>query len=274
MIQKVNDKAFILTHLGLGDHYFCIPIVRYLRTIYNKVYVVVKNHNHNNLKILFGDDENIKFIPVENDSDISPKKGASLEHFCQVTQNMDLFLTGPGHTNILCFDNEFPLYFYDHLGIDRKVFWTHFKINVPEESQQLYEKLGDKKYVVIHNNASNGKVFKSDFVKNKYSDDDNIIFINFTENEYEPSHKYYELAQHFIMKPLVYYYHTIINASAVYLTDSSLFCLSSRLPILTKDCYYISREDRSYDIIYSEHIYNDELGIPRFKQITLNEAHY
>lgn len=272
MIPKKHNNAFLLTHLGLGDHYFCIPIVRYLRTIYEKVFVVCKQQNHKNLTLIFQDDSNIKFIPVINDSHVSVKMGAKQEDFDNITKGMDIFLAGGCHTNLHSDYNNFPLYFYDHLGIDRKVFWTHFKINVPEESKQLYQNLIGKRYVLIHNNASNGKIFNSNFVKNKYKNDDDIIFINFNENEYEPSHKYYEIAQNFINKPLIHYYDTIINAQAIYLTDSSFFCLSSHLPILTKDCYYISRGDKPYDVMYSENIFNNDLGIPKFHQITLNEA--
>jgi len=272
MITKKNNNAFLLTHLGLGDHYFCVPIVRYLQTIYDKVYVVCKKQYHNNLKLIFSDDINIRFFPVLNDQCISPKMGADINIFNKLTNCMDIFLAGGAHTYLPCIDRDFPLYFYDHLGIDRKIFWTHFKVNVPEESEQLYKQLIGKRYIVIHNTASNGKVFNSNFVKNKYKNNDDIIFINFNENEYEQSHKYYDLVQNFINKPLLYYYHTIVNASAVYLTDSSFFCLSSHLPIITKDCYYIAREDRSYDVMYSSDIYNNSLGMPRFHQISLNDT--
>lgn len=271
MIKPKNNKAFLLTHLGLGDHIFCIPIVRYLREFYQTVFVVCKYINHKNLILYFSDDPGIKFIPVPNDHYISPKFGKTgFDNFSKLTKNLDVFMTGPAHTYFQCKDLHFPIYFYDQLNIDRKIFWTHFKIPVLPESKNLYELLLGYKYIVIHNNSSGGKIFSSNIIKKFYNPDE-FIYINFNENEYDESHKFYEIANNFIGKPLLYYYDTIINSSAVYMTDSSFFCFSSHLPIKTSDCNLISRGNRTYKIIYSPEIFDKKMGIPIFKEINLNE---
>ena len=40
-----NKKAFVYSHLGLGDHFWMNGAVRYLSTIYDEVMVVCKKRN-------------------------------------------------------------------------------------------------------------------------------------------------------------------------------------------------------------------------------------
>lgn len=267
IIKKNKDEAFLLTHLGLGDNILCISIVYYLLEKYKKVHYVCKKRNYKNLALLLND-ERINFIQVDEDYQISPCFGFNMYHFFQFTKDWDLYLCGMHKFEPSC--NDFPLGFYDDLKITRRVFWDYFKIQELQESKDLYDILKQNdvsKYIVIHNNASTGKIFHSKDIIKKYCQNDQDLFVlNFNENEYDPGHKFYELAQHFINKPIPHYVDIIINATYVFLTDSSIFCLSLQLPIKTDDCYYLARGNMSYEIIYED--FNPEKN-KRFKRILI-----
>jgi hypothetical protein len=49
-LKTSKKKAFVLSHLGMGDHIMNIGMVRYLASKYDEVLVVCKQHNFNNLQ--------------------------------------------------------------------------------------------------------------------------------------------------------------------------------------------------------------------------------
>jgi hypothetical protein len=187
----------------------------------------------------------VELYPVEDDKDISPVYYFNIDKFKEITKNMDLYLCG-NHKFLKPHNHKvenFPMELYDDIGIPRKVFWDFYSVNKPQESIELYNLLKQNninEYIVVHNIASNGKVFNSNDVISKYAEPD-LFIINVVENEYEPTHKYYELAQQFVYKPLIHYQDVISNAKYIFLADSSIFCLSLHLPIKTDFCYFISR---------------------------------
>ena len=71
-------------------------------------------------------------------------------------------------------------------------------------------------------------------------------------NLYEKDHKYYNIAQEFILKPLAFYADTFINATKIILTDSAPFCFALQLPIKTDEIYYRSRNNKDYLYLWSE----------------------
>jgi len=268
MITPKNESAFVLTHLGLGDNIMCLSMVNYLLQFYKTVYYVCKKRNQKNLELLI-DDERIKFYSIDDDREVSPNFGCNPYYFKMLTSNTDLYLCGLHSSKGKWHD--FPLGFYDDVNIDSKVFWDHFKIKNSEESKKLHNILVEnniEKYIVVHNVSSTGKVFNSKDIIKKYCKEDDLLIINFNENEYSPDHKYYELANQFINKPFADYIELIINASYVFLTDSSFFCLSLQLPIKTEECYYLARGNMSYELIYDPVIF-DSTKNRRFKRVLL-----
>lgn len=266
MIEPKHKEAFLLSHLGLGDNIMCIGMVNYLTQYYDKVHVVCKSKYYNNMLMLHKNDK-INYLRVNNDENISPRFGFNKQSFDKVTSKWDVFLCGL-HIFDGIYHNNFPLGFYDDLEIDRNIFWTHFSINKLPESLELYKKVENIKYIVVHNISSTGKVFNSKQVIEKYGDN-SLLIINFNENEYKVGHKYYEIAQEFINKPLAYYKEVIENAEYIFLTDSSFFCLAIQLDIKTDNCYYISRDNVCYDHLYNIKIFTPELKKKQIKQIVL-----
>ena len=115
--------------------------------------------------------------------------------------------------------------------------------------------------------SSTGKVFDTKNIIERYAEPD-LLIINFVQNEYEPTHKYYELAQQFVYKPIAHYQDVIENAKYIFFADSSIFCMSLFLPIKTDNCYYIPRSDYPYEQIYDEKIF-DKTKYKQFKRLQI-----
>lgn len=275
-------KAFVLSHLGLGDNINCIGAVRYLSTCYDEVYVVCKNKNKNNIEMFYSDDLDIKIMSVENDNNISPKLGFNYHEFLKITEGMDLYLSGAHlYTKQHSGFNNLPYNFYQDFGISYDVFWKYFHINIPEKSKELYDSVvnngvinnsvKDNKIIFVHNTCSTGTVFDMDKIAKILNIDINeYLIINPNKNMYETNDYRYSIVDNFVYQPLSYYLDTIINSSYVILSDSSLFCLSLQLPIKTDNCYYVSRDNRNYEYLYfKENGFSDAYKIKKFKMIKI-----
>jgi hypothetical protein len=106
-----------------------------------------------------------------------------------------------------------------------------------------------EKYVVIHKNCSLGIMFELDeIVKN--IDINQTLVINIDKNIYEKGHKYYEISEKCVLRPILYYVDLIENSCMNILSDSCLFCLALQLNIKTKNNYYIGRG--KYDYLFEE----------------------
>lgn len=247
-------KAFILTHLGLGDIITSISMVRYLSTIYDEVLVVCKNKSIENVKLFYNDDCSIKILGVDNDNNISPKYGYPIELFKEKTKDYDLYMCGFHNLQNKKIDyKNIPYSFYKQLNIPVNVFWDYFHIPTDLKSLDLYNEIKNQKYVFVHNKASNGIVFSDDLIKNKLNiNKDNLLFINPDYNFYDKTHHFFELANKFINHYLPSYVDIIKNAHYNILTDSSFFCLAMQLEINEDNNYYISRNNVSYEHIYKE----------------------
>jgi len=265
-MKKTKEEAFLLTHLGLGDNILCIGMTNYLCQSYKKVYVVCKENNYQNLQMLIINPK-VELLKVVNDSFISPNYGFNRYLFDRATEKWDVYLCGSHKFNGIK-HGDFPLGFYDDINIDRKVFWTHFDCRKPPESIELYNKIKDKKYIIVHNLSSTGKVFDSKRIIKKYGND-KLLVINFNINEYDKGHEFYDIAQEIINKPISFYQDLIINAEYIFMTDSSIWCMSIQLPIKTDKCFVLSRSNVSYEHLYDERIFTTELNKKRFKQILL-----
>jgi len=264
----IPKSAFVLSHLGLGDNITFIGAVRYLSTCYDKVIVVCKNKNVNNVKLFYSDDPDIEIFPVENDKNISPNYGCSINIFKEKVKNYDLYLAGGHLIDKKPFPNKnsLPFNFYVDCNIDYKYFWKYFYIPESVESKELFNKLNTN-YLFIHNIASTGEVFTINYIEKNFNIDRNkILIINPNKNLYNQEHQFYNLAQIFINLPLIYYVDTIINADKLFLTDSSFLCLSLNLSIKTKNCYYYSRGD-SYSHLFEDEILLKKLNKPIFQSI-------
>lgn len=267
-----QKKAFVLSHLGLGDNITSISAVRYLSTQYDEVYVVCKNKNKKNVEMFYNDDPDIKIISVENDNHISPKLGFNYQEFLKITNGMDLYLSGAHlfYKQQSGYDN-LPFNFYKDFGLDNNIFWKYFHINIPNKSEELYNIVKANNILFIHNTCSTGIVFEIDKIINLLNiDKDKYLIINPNKNVYEINDNKYTLANYFVNEPLNHYVNTIINSDYIIVSDSSIFCLALQLPILSTNCYCVSRDNRNYDYLYfKENGFSNEYKIKKFKMINL-----
>lgn len=246
-------KAFVLTHLGLGDNITAIGMVRYLSTCYDEVIVVCKENNRKNIELFYEDDDSIKILAVENDRNISPRYGYNLDLFKEMTKDYTVYACG--------FHNlqgkkwgSIPFSFYTQLDLDHQHFWNYFHINKLDISVELYEGLKGMDYAFIHNTSSNGQVYSIDFVEDKLKLNKNeLLFINPNINCYDETHKYYELAKSFIGHRLPAYTSIIENAKYNIFSDSSFMCMAINLEIKNDNNFYVSRSKHSYPLYEPEY---------------------
>ena len=272
MEQKgyVKRKVFILTHLGLGDMITSVGLVRYLATLYEEVKVVCKKSYQKNVELLYSDDSVISIYPVDSDINISPKFGFPINLFSEITKDYTTIMVGC-HGGRKIYD--IPFCFYEHAGLDSKYFWDYFHIPDTKDSDILYNLLKDRKYVVIHNTNSRGNVFTVKSVENHMNKTQNdILIIDLNGNVYDKNHPDYHLAQSFVFKPIVHYKKTLINADALYLSDSCIFCMAINLELTSDKCYYVTRKNnpRDYSYFYQDkYLPNSKLNRKKFEPLLL-----
>lgn len=231
--------AFVLGHLGLGDHINCVGLVRYLSTTHDNVTVVCKSKYLYNLETFFSDDSSIDFYPVVEDKDISIRFGCDKNKFREVCKNYeDIFILGIHRPDGTC-EKELPLNFYDDAQVPRKCFKEYFHlphhlITLPPEP-----------YVFVHNTASTGTVFEQDYVFEKTNMSmDTTLYVNPCVNMYQSNHKFYKQAQEYLNLPFVLYKDIISHCEHCVVSDSSFFCMSLQLNV--KNLVVYSRDNRDY----------------------------
>ena len=258
-------EAFVLTHLGLGDIITSIGAVRYLSTLFDKVTVVCKNKNYENVVNFYSDDTNISIFPVKNDRDISPRYGYPIDKFKEIVKGKTLFLGGfhMPDKKIAPLTNV-PFNFYKDFGLNPQIFRDYFHIPQLESSKKLYEEVKKYKYVFIHNVSGNGKVFEISNIS-----DNDLLVINPDYNVYSKDHKFFDIAEKFVYKPIIHYTKLIENADSIYLADSCFFCLALNLKIKTEKCFYISRPGNGE----YPHLFLEENGFDKSKHTFFHSLH-
>jgi GNAT superfamily N-acetyltransferase len=253
----IPRKAFVLTHLGLGDMITANGIVRNLSTQYEKVVVVCKNMYLKNVVAMYSDDPTIEVYPVESDRYISPNYGADPSLLNRIKESYDVYFTGfhAPHRGTLI--KELPFSFYDDVRMGPSVFWHYFHAPTTPTSKSLHTHLTSRSihdYVFIHNTSSTGEVFSNDAIISRFGIDTNrTLVINTSKNIYPPEHPYFEAAQPFVMALIIDYKTTMEYATKVFVSDSSLFCFAMNLTPQRPDIegYLVSRGAFPYDHIYS-----------------------
>lgn len=273
--KKYHNKLFLLTHYELGDIINCSGMVNYFTTLYEEVKLVVNIDYLENMKTLFKHNNKVVFtatkrygyngIPLISDDLMKIIK-----------ESYDVKLLGIHNLSIKKKEgwaNNLPFCFYDEANIPYDVFWNYFKI--PEINDTLYKilvKNNITNYVFTHTQVGFGNIlFDINTIENTFKvnrDDTFIVCAN--KNLYDRNHKFYNLAEQFVNKPIFEYIHVIINANYIILSDSSFFCLTLKLPTKVKEIYIKSRvggiEDYTY--INKEPYCSKNDKLPIVKMIT------
>lgn len=150
----MTNSLCIHHHTGLGDHFNCSGMVRYLSKKYKKTHVIAKQIHAPIVKYMYQDDPNIIVgeIPTEPWSN---ERGFATKYFTD--NNLDEFLIVghqyyPWGDPILTIKNPWEL-FYDQLKLDYKIRTEYFVWNRSyEEEDKIKAVLNpqSKKYAFIH----------------------------------------------------------------------------------------------------------------------------
>lgn len=240
-------KALFLYHLSLGDSINMIPIVRYLSTIYDEVHILAIQKNYENIKTFYSDDPSIKIIKTNNYWWNNSIFYNNID-FTKYNKE-DIFISGIHRKFLLKLSEtsykNLPFEFYDEINMPHSLFYNYSYIPENTKSKDLYNYLLDNninEYIFMHGESSNGKLFDSKKIEqiNKINKN-NILIINPCYNEYVSTDKFYNIAQYFLNHKILDYTETIINASELFFTNSSFFCLSLYLPLKNKKIYVNDR---------------------------------
>jgi hypothetical protein len=223
----MNKKAFILTHLGFGDNILMIPAINYLSKQYDLVKVVCKSIYKNDIKMIYSDLNNVLVDDYNDDKNISPLFGFSINKFEKIVEGYDILICGLHIDKIII---KFPSDMYKQIGLDFEIFNKYFYIPEIKESKNILDKvrLFADRFIFVHEQSSYGGIsFKKEYENIK----DEILIINPDKNIYEVGHKYYDIAKYLIRLPILYYVEIFRNCEKIYLMDSCYFCLITQLNI-------------------------------------------
>jgi hypothetical protein len=247
--KAVNKKAVLLTHLGLGDHITAIGMVRYFARLYEQLLVVCKNFLHENLVEFFRDDKRIGFVVV-------PMQKIKVENILLALQFpydktvKEVLIGNEMYDYIRCgqyWENgrklkNIPFDFYRDVKLTPQHFWDFFRIAESKESKNLYDKVKQYEYVVIHASTSTTKESRADEMLQKRTiNKDTTLVLNTDENMYESNHPFYTVAQEFVKQKVAFYKDTLIHAKEILVTDSCIFCMAINLPLETNKCFVLPR---------------------------------
>lgn len=222
-------RAFVLHHLGLGDHLCMVGAVRYIALQHDETVVVCKRTNVKNVASFFADDPSIKF---EVDNEIST---------CSTDDYTNVYLSGE-HAGK--YDNwgDFPFCFYDDMKIDRSIRYTYFHVPETPAARAL---VPDIPYMFVHQTftGTGGGVIRSMITW----DINDILTLDPNINFYPKEHPWHTLAESVVNRPFLDYTELIRHAKEIHVVNSSFYCLAAHLELdtLVARCYL--RESGEYD---------------------------
>lgn len=245
-------RAFVYSHLGLGDMFWMNGAVRYLATAYDEVAVVCKERNKANVAAMYADDPTIHPFVIDDDYVLYPfpAKRQLIE-----AQGMTVYACGQ---HVPAPIRDFPHSFYDDFGLDRSVRSRYFHVPELAEAVQLYAAVSaiSPTYIVVHEQSSTKTlpIWKSVFWKNS-----EILIVDVNTNHYPEEHKFHAAAALAVGKPLLHYKTLLENATEIHLLESSLYCFASHLDLsAVKGRYCYDAYDNS----------NERLGVFETARLT------
>lgn len=252
-----KKKAFVLTHLGMGDMIVMNGCIRYLSIIYDEIVILCKDIYYENALMMYKDDKNIQIISIHSYNDHIYAYQNFLDHS---TKGYDMFSCGifkntlRGKYNEISVDKITPTnprsihkWFYDDLDINISVMKDYFYLDNFKESEDLFRSLIIKDYIFFHSKASNRDISLD------LSEFKDQLIINPDKNLYNPGEKFYGIAQIFVNKPIFYYIELMKNAKELHLVDSSFSCLAALTckNVNQKRFLYI-RDENKYPELFDE----------------------
>ena len=229
-----KKKAFVYSHLGLGDMFWMNGAVRYLATAFDEVIVVCKEKYETNVRRMYADDPTIQIFLIKDDHILYPFS----EHRKFIEANGFTVFTCGAHTEGRKV-YEFPLSFYDDFGLPRKTRRDYFHVPMFQEAGDLFLKVRAvaPSYIVVHQQSQKKKLPIWDMLHKKNPD---RLLLDLNENHYPADHPFHSVAEAVINQPLLFYTFLLINATEIHMIESSIYCMASHLDLSNvseKFCY-------------------------------------
>jgi len=234
-----KTKAFIYTHLGLGDHFWMNGAVRYLATCYDETVVVVKKNNEIVVREMYNDDPSINFFVINDDIELYPF--VSRKYYLE-DQGYKVYTCGY-HTDLPGI-YDFPNSFYDDMELYRHYRTEYFYVPSFKESLEMLEAVRNisEEYILIHQKSSQKTI---DIFSELVKAHPDIPILDINTNNYEKEHKFYDVAELVVNKPMLLYKDLIIAAKEIYCLESSFYCFASHLDLskVSKKVCYLPHDD-------------------------------
>ncbi len=151
-------KFYIHHHLGLGDHLDCNGMVRFIqKKLDKKVCVFSKSNYYSMIEYMYRDTNDIEVIEISKEDEYGDVRRIVAEN------SGEILTVGHGHypgkqaelqQNKNCWE-----FFYEQVGIDYDVRYTHFHVQRDEqEEQRVFDKLNpnNEPFIFIHEDAARG----------------------------------------------------------------------------------------------------------------------
>jgi len=165
----IKGDLFIHHHLGLGDHFDCNGMVRYIQEKwgYNNVNVFCKDNYHYMIDYMYRDNDKIKVIKIDRNKEHEEVKKILDEQL----KNDDYFLVvGHQHYNSHSKDKNCWEIFYDQVDIPYEVRESYFYVEKNLEAEEkLFHKLNPENlpFAFVHDDKDRGFVLNKSHIKNK-----------------------------------------------------------------------------------------------------------
>ena len=219
-----KKRAFVYTHLGLGDMIWMNGAVRWLATAYDEVHVVCKNKYAANVTALYADDPSIKLHLINDDPDLHPWP---IKRFAFIEQGFTVYSCGYFAQKPDKAIYDLPNSFYDDLAMPRSIRRAYFHVPRTPAAKSLAALYEGIPYIVIHEESSIKKIP----IAKKVLAGVSRLILDLNKNQYESTHTLYPLAQHVVNRPLIEYTYLIEGAEELYMIESSIYCMASHLDL-------------------------------------------
>jgi len=220
----VKKRAFVYTHLGLGDMYWMNGAVRYLATAYDEVYVVCKARNEANAAAMYADDPSIKLFVINDDADLHP--WPARRHFFAdqgfVVYSCGFFAPKPDRAIY-----DLPHSFYDDMMMPRDIRRSYFHVPRTEAARTLAAAFRDTPYIVVHQQSS---VQTLSIVEKLKAAGETRLIVDLNKNHYTTTVSG-SLAELVVNRPVLDYTYLLEGAEELHMIESSIYCLASHLDL-------------------------------------------
>jgi hypothetical protein len=206
-------KAYMVHHLGLGDHIICNGLIREICKNIDLLYFPVKFHNFKNIARMFVDmQEKIKFVPIADDFHMM----LSTKSFAHIQK----IAIGIHKNSADLQKTEFAKVFYNHANVDYSLRWDSFYVDY-SHNQPVEDYKNEK--IFIHDDRSRKLVIDESRTSSALA--------------YRPSHSLGKPTHHTIFD----YIEVLKAVDEIHCMDSSFACLIDHCSFLYDKKKYIHR---------------------------------